>query len=126
MDEIKEIIINIGNIALEANIKIAALAIISNSGNIIHQTRNFDLTNQTNIILNVFKGNTSFVLSDLEFIITGKTSNGIIGTNKDGMGHVIIVPFQGGFLVSYAMPQEDPIKVLTFLKTFPLKLNGKV
>jgi hypothetical protein len=36
MDEIKEINNEIGNAALGANIKIATLAIISNSDNIVH------------------------------------------------------------------------------------------
>ncbi|KKM90317.1 hypothetical protein LCGC14_1239790, partial [marine sediment metagenome] len=39
---------------------------------------------------------------------------------------VIFVPFQGGVLVSYAMPQADPPKALTFLKTYTNELNGKV
>jgi hypothetical protein len=126
MEEIKTIIDDIGNAALEANTKIASLAIISNSGNIVHQTKNFDLTNQTNVILGVINGDNSFILNNSKFNVTYTSSEGIIGTNKNGMGYVIILPFQGGVLVSYAMPQADPIRALNFLKSFIIKLNGKI
>ncbi|MFX0033987.1 MAG: hypothetical protein ACFE8E_14665 [Candidatus Hodarchaeota archaeon] len=32
------------------------------------------------------------------------------------MGHIILVFFQGGVLVSYAMPKADPYNILNFLK----------
>ena len=126
MDEIKDIIDDLGISALENNLKIAGFAVVSDSGNIVFQTKNWDLTNQTSIILNVIKGDRSFVLSDLEFSVVETTDEGIVGTNESGMGHVIFTPFQGGVLVSYAMPQADPPKALSFLKTFAMRLNGKV
>lgn len=126
MDEIKNIIDELGIIALETNIKIAGIAVVSDSGNIIFQTSNWDLTNQTNMILNVVKGDRSFILNDIEFSVVETTSEGTIGTNNNEMGHILFVPFQGGTLVSYAMPRADPPKVLSFLKTFALRLNGKV
>ncbi|TKJ19225.1 MAG: hypothetical protein CEE42_15790 [Promethearchaeota archaeon Loki_b31] len=126
MDEIKKIIDELGIDALESNTKIAGVAVVSDSGNIIFQTDNWDLTNQTNIILNVIKGARSFVLNDGEFSVVETTTEGIIGTNDSGMGHIIFAPFQGGVLVSYAMPQADPPKALTFLKTYAMRLNGKV
>ena len=126
MDEIKKIIDELGIDALESNTKIAGVAVVSDSGNIVFQTDNWDLTNQTNIILNVIKGARSFVLNDGEFSVVETTTEGIIGTNDSGMGHVIFAPFQGGVLVSYAMPQADPPKALAFLKTFAMRLNGKV
>ena len=126
MDEIKKIIDELGIISLETNIKIAGVAVVSDSGNIVFQTSNWDLTNQTNIILNVIKGDSSFVLNDLEFTVVETTTEGIVGTNDNGMGHIILTPFQGGVLVSYAMPQADPPKALSFLKNFAMRLNGKV
>lgn len=126
MDEIKDIIDDLGISTLENNLKIAGFAVVSDSGNIVFQTKNWDLTNQTSIILNVIKGDRSFVLSDLEFSVVETTDEGIVGTNESGMGHVIFTPFQGGVLVSYAMPQADPPKALSFLKTFAMRLNGKV
>jgi len=126
MDEIKKIIDDLGIDALESNTKIAGVAVVSDSGNIVFQTDNWDLTNQTNVILNVIKGDRSFVLNDGEFSVVETTTEGIIGTNDSGMGHIIFVPFQGGVLVSYAMPQADPPKALAFLKTYAIRLNGKV
>ena len=126
MNEIKNIIDDLGIAALEANTKIAGVAVVSDSGNIVFQTDNWDLTNHTNIILNVIKGDRFFVLNDGEFSVVETTTEGIIGTSDSGMGHIIFVPFQGGVLVSYAMPQADPPKALTFLKTFAMRLNGKV
>ena len=126
MDEIKDIINDLGISTLENNLKIAGFAVVSDSGNIVFQTKNWDLTNQTSIILNVIKGDRSFVLSDLEFSVVETTDEGIVGTNESGMGHVIFTPFQGGVLVSYALPQADPPKALSFLKTFAMRLNGKV
>jgi len=126
MDEIKKIIDELGITALETNIKIAGVAVVSDSGNIVFQTDNWDLTNQTNIILNVIKGDRSFVLNDGEFSVVETTTEGIIGTNDSGMGHVIFAPFQGGVLVSYAMPQADPPKALAFLKSYAMRLNGRV
>ena len=126
MDEIKKIIDELGIAALEANTKIAAVAVVSDSGDLVFQTDNWDLTNQTNIILNVIKGDRSFVLNDGEFSVIETTTEGIIGTNDSGMGHVIFAPFQGGMLVSYAMPQADPPKALDFLKSYAMRLNGKV
>ena len=126
MDEIKSIVDDVGIAALENNIKIAAIAVVSDSGVLIYQTENWDLTNQTNILLNVIKGDRSFTLSDVEYSVVETTSEGIIGTNNKGMGHVIFSPFQGGVLVSYAMPQADPPKALAFLKTYAVRLNGKM
>ena len=126
MDKIKTIIDDLGIAALEGNINLAALAVISDSGKLINQTENWDLTNQEDIILNVIKGSNSFVLSNVEYSVMDATPEGIIGSSVSGMGHILIVPFQGGVLVSYAMPQADPPKALAFLKTFVVKLNGKV
>lgn len=126
MDEIKSIVDDMGIAALENNIKIAAIAVLSDSGNLVYQTENWDLTNETQILLNVINGERSFTLSDVEYSVVGTTSEGIIGTSNKGMGHVILAPFQGGMLVSYAMPQADPPKALTFLKSYAMRLNGKI
>lgn len=126
MDEIKNIIDDLAISALETSIKIAAVAVVSDSGNLIIQTENWDLTNQTNIILNVIKGECSFVLSNVNYSVVESTSEGIVGTNGSGMGHILLVPFQGGVLVSYALPQADLFKALSFLKTFAIKMDGRI
>ena len=68
MDEIKNIIDELGIESLENSINIAGVAVVSDSGDIVIQTENFDLTNQTNNILNdVIKGESSFVFNNLIF-----------------------------------------------------------
>lgn len=126
MDEIKKIVDEIGIAALEANTKIAGIAVVSDSGNLVLQTENWDLTNQTDFIFNIIKGDSSFVFNNVEFSVVENITEGFIGTNDNGMGHVIFSPFQGGVLVAYAMPQADPTKALSFLKTFTMRLNGKI
>ncbi len=126
MGEIKKIIDELGITTFEANMKIAGFAVMSDSGKVVFQTDNWDLTNQTNMILNVIKGTRSFFLNDVEFSVVETTTEGIVGTANNGMGHVIFTPFQGGVLVSFAMPRADPPRVLSFLKTFAMRLNGKV
>jgi hypothetical protein len=126
MTEIKEIIDDLGIEALEKGTKLAGFAVMSDSGNIIYQTANWDLTNQTNVILDVVKGGRSFVLSDGKFTITETTAEGIVGTSNMGLGYVIFTPFQGGVLVSYAMPGADTPKLLSYLKNSAMKLNGKI
>jgi len=126
MDEIKEVIDELGITSLETNMKIAGFAVVSDSGKVVFQTDNWDLTNQTNVIFNVIKGDRSFVLNDVEFSVVETTTEGIVGTADSGMGHVIFTPFQGGVLISYAMPRADPLSVLSFLKTFAMRLNGKI
>jgi len=126
MEEIKKIVDDLGIAALETSMNIAGVAVVSDSGTIVFQTENWDLTNKTMDILNVIKGDSSLVLGGTEFSVVETTTEGIIATNNSGMGHVMFNPFQGGILVSYAMPQADPPKALTFLKNFAIKLNGKV
>ncbi|MFX0033990.1 MAG: hypothetical protein ACFE8E_14650 [Candidatus Hodarchaeota archaeon] len=126
MDEIKNIIDDMGIDAFESDIKIAAIAVVSDSGDLVYQTSNWDLINQTSVILGVIKGERSFVLSEVEYSVVDANSEGIIGTSDKRMGHILLTFFQGGVLVSYAMPQADPHRALSFLKSYTMKLNGKL
>ncbi|MFW9971306.1 MAG: hypothetical protein ACFFDF_14025 [Candidatus Odinarchaeota archaeon] len=126
MDEIKNIIDDLGISALETSINIAAVAVVADLGDLVIQTENWDLANQTNIILNVIKGERSFVINNVKYTVVESSSEGIIGTSESGMGYILFVPFRGGVLVSYAIPQANPSKALSFLKTFAIKLNGKI
>jgi hypothetical protein len=126
MDEIKNIIDDLGNASLENSIHIAGVAVLSDSGDLVFQTSNWDLTSLKTAVVSLIKGDPSFNMNDAEFTIVETTSEGIIATNKLGMGHVIFKPFQGGVLLSYAMPQADPPKALAFLKSYATKLNGKI
>jgi len=126
MSEIKKIIDDMGIAAFESNIKIAAFGVISNTGDVIFQTENWNLKNDVQTILKVIKGQNDFVLNHVEYTVVKPTSGGIIGTNPRGMGHVLFTTFQRGILVSYAMPQSDSAKGLAFLVSNAVKLNGKI
>jgi len=126
MVEIKEIISDLRISALENNIKLAGLAVISTEGNLIYQTENWDLSNQIRNILYIIKGDNPFVLNNIEFTVVKSTSAGIIGTNQSGMGHVIFVFFQGGILIANALPQANPDLALSFLKKEVNNLDGKL
>ena len=126
MDDIKNIIDEVGIAAFEANTKVAGFAVVSDSGDLIYQTENWDLNNQTYIISNLIKGERSFTLSGGKFSVVQTTTEGIVATSDSGMGHVIFVPFQGGVFVSYAMPGADPSGVLNFLKPHAMGLSGKL
>jgi hypothetical protein len=126
MRSIKQIIDDMGNSALESRIPLAGFAVLSDSGKIIFQTKNWDLSNQTDILMKVLKGAKSFVLNNFEFSVVQATPEGIVGTSAGGMGHVILNPFKGGTLVSYALPQANLTRTLDFLKGFMTQLNGLV
>jgi uncharacterized protein (AIM24 family) len=126
MDDIKSFIEDLGIAAFEANIKIAGLAVVSNSGELIHHTENWDISNQTDALLNLLKGEKSIILQGHNFIVVKANNDGIIVTSESGMGHVILAPFQKGILISYAMPQANPNEALDFLKHYVLGLNSKI
>lgn len=126
MDDIKSFIEDLGIAAFEANIKIAGLAVVSNSGELIHHTENWDITNLINALLNLQKGEKSIIIQGQNFIVVKANHDGIVATSESGMGHVILAPFQKGILISYAMPQADPNEALDFLKQYALRLNEKI
>jgi hypothetical protein len=62
----------------------------------------------------------------MDFKVVKRSNEGIIGTNNQGNGHILMTSFQGGMLIAYAMPTSDTLKSLSFLKNYALKLNGKI
>jgi hypothetical protein len=125
MDDIKNFIDNLGIAAFEANLQLAGLAVVSDSGDLIFQTENWDLSKETEKILNVIRGSDSIVINGANFSVVSTSSNGIVASNEGGMGHVLFAPFQGGVLVSYAMARADTFIALSFLKRNAMRLNGK-
>jgi hypothetical protein len=126
MEDIKKIVEDLGNNSLESNIGLAGVAVIADSKELIFQTINWDLHNLQTAISSLIEGDSSFILNDTKFNIVEKTSEGIIAASPDGRGYVLFLPFQGGVLLSYAMPQSDPKEGLEFLKKYAKKLDGKV
>lgn len=126
MEKIKKIIHDLGNDSLESNIHLAGIAVVSDSMDLVFQTSNWDLHDLNTAISSMIEGDPSFILNDTEFKIIEKTSEGIIATNPNGRGYILFVPFQGGVLFSYAIPQSDHKKAIEFLKKYAKKLNGKI
>ena len=126
MEEVKNIVEDLGIAAFEASMQIAGFAVVSSTGKVVYQTSNWDLTKETHIISNIIEGASSFVLSGGNFSVVDRTADVIVATSDTGMGYMLFVPFQGGVLVSYAMPGADPPKAITFLKPAAMRLNGKV
>ena len=126
IEEIKGIVDDLGIEALETNSNIAAIAVVSDSGDLIHQTENIDLTNQTEMVFNLIQGDQSIIFNDLKFSVVEVNDNGIITTNEGCMGHMIFAPFEGGVLLVYAMPKANPIQVLSILQNYARRLDGKV
>ncbi len=107
--------------------KVAAVTVMSSVGKIIHQVGgNWDLTNESKIILETLKGSKSLTIMGTEFMVIYKTPEAIIGTNDAGKGHVILAPFKGGILICYIMPKADPHNSLSSIRNAALKLNGRV
>ncbi|MHA2289780.1 MAG: hypothetical protein ACXABG_13430, partial [Promethearchaeota archaeon] len=63
MEDIKNFVDDMGIAAFEANIKIAGIAVVSDSGDVLFQTDNWDLNKVSSNILNLFKGSKSIVLN---------------------------------------------------------------
>jgi len=126
MEDIKKIMEELGIESLEKNINLAGLVIVNESQEVIYQTSNWDLPDLQGALSDIKKGEDSFKLNTLDFKIVEESSEGIIATNLNGMGHILYVPIQGAILLSYAMPQADPKKAIEFLKQFSKKLKGKI
>ncbi|MHA1284806.1 MAG: hypothetical protein ACTSQP_20075, partial [Promethearchaeota archaeon] len=110
---------DLGTFAFENRIHIAALAVISNTGDLLYQTENFDLEKETNIILDLIDRPQNYTIANLEYEITEVTSEYIIA----GMGSLVIIPFQKGVLVSFALPQADLAQVKSYLIQSASELN---
>ncbi|TXT60516.1 MAG: hypothetical protein BAJALOKI2v1_100062 [Promethearchaeota archaeon] len=124
MEDIKKIIDEFSIAALEADTKIAGVAVISDFGDVIYQSENFNLKNQSQIIVSAFKGKNSFKLNKIGFNVLESSSEALVANSEDQMGYVIIYKLRGGFFVVYAMPGGDPESILGFLKKNASKLQN--
>ena len=125
MSEIKKLIDEIGIISFENNMKVAGFAVLSDSREIIHQTENWDLSEYRDLFFAVIKGANSIEINNTEFTITKTSDDGFIGTSSQGMGYIIIIPFKGGVLATYALPSANPDNILAFLKPHVIELQKK-
>lgn len=109
---------------IEVERNVGGAAVISNSGELISQTENWDLSSEIENILNVVESpKSSIILLDMKYMIVENTPERIIGTNLKGKGHLILVPFEKGVLVTYIIPQAGPRDALFNVQTFAQKIN---
>ena len=111
------------------------VAVISQSGSIITQTENWDISNdmgQLNELLNTKlelgqKGMSSITIQGIKYMIVENTEERKIGTNIQGKGHLIVAPVPvggAGALVCYINPQSGPRDALFTVQTYALKLTA--
>ena len=111
------------------------VAVISQSGSLITQTENWDISNdmgQLNELLNTKlglgqKGMSSITIQGVKYMIVENTEERKIGTNIQGKGHLIVapVPIGGtGGLVCYINPQSGPRDALFTVQSYALKLEA--
>jgi predicted regulator of Ras-like GTPase activity (Roadblock/LC7/MglB family) len=109
------------------------VAVISQSGSLITQTENWDISSdmgQLNELLNTKlelgqKGMSSITIQGIKYMIVENTEERKIGTNIQGKGHLIIAPAPvggTGALVCYLNPQSGPRDALFTVQSFALKL----
>lgn len=125
MSEIKKLINEIGIISFENNMKVAGFAVLSDSKEIIYQTENWDVFKYRGSFFDAIKGANSIEINNIEFNITKASDDGFIATNSQGMGYIIIIPFKGGVLATYALSGANPDNILAFLKPHVVELQKK-
>ena len=118
MAEINNLMEDIAIDAFEKSIGIASLALISDTGKIIYQTKNWDLLSQATTILDVVNGNKQFMLNDIEFSVTNTDPSRFVGQNESGMGSVLIIPMTGAIFIAYAIPGATAEDTLDFLQSY--------
>lgn len=113
---------------------IFGVAIISQTGAIITQTENWDLSSnlkdinellQTKLELGQ-KGMSSITIQGIKYMLVENTEERKIGTNITGKGHVIIAPIPiggDGALICYINPQVGPRDALFTIQSYALRLS---
>ncbi len=133
MSEINSIIDQLIN----AEENVFGVAIIGKNGNLITQTENWDVSNDTGVINELLqtklelgqKGMTSMTIQGIKYMIVENTEERKIGTNITGKGHIIIcpVPIGGtGALICYINPQAGPRDALFIVQEFSQRLNNLI
>ena len=113
---------------------IFGVAIVSQSGSLITQTQNWDISGDLSIINELLqtklglgqKGMSSLTIQGIKYMLVENTEERKIGTNITGEGHVIIAPVPIGgerALICYINPQVSPRDALFTIQTYALRLS---
>ena len=125
MSEIKKLIDEIGIISFENNMKVASFAVLSDLRDIIYQTENWDVSEYRDLFFDAIEGANSIEINNTEFNITKASDDGFIAISSQGMGYIVIIPFKGGVLATYALSGANPNNILAFLKPHVIELQKK-
>ena len=118
MEKFKSILEDLSNESLENKINLASIAILTESGNLIFQTKNWDISKNTQDILNFFESKESIIINNMKFSVTSSDSNGITATSEVGMGYLLFAKIGNGYIVSYALPGGNPDRGLEIIQKF--------
>jgi hypothetical protein len=113
---------------------IFGIAIITQDGNLLTQTANWNILSDLDIINELLnqklelgqKGISSITIQGIKYMIVENTEERKIGTNITGKGHIIICPIPiggAGALVCYINPQAGPRDALFAAQEYALKLS---
>lgn len=118
MEKFKSILEDLSNESLENKINLASIAILGNSGKLIYQTENWDISKDTQEILNLFDKKGSITINNMKFNVTSIDSNGITTTSEVGMGYLLFAKIGNGYIASYALPGGNPARGLEIIQKF--------
>ena len=125
MSEIKNLIDEMGIQSFEKNMKIAGFVVLSDSRDIVYHTENWDMFKYRDLLFDAIEGASSIEINNTEFLVTKASEDGFIATSSQGMGYIIIIPFRGGVLATYALSGANPDEILAFLKPHIIELQKK-
>jgi hypothetical protein len=124
MSEVKKLIDELGIISFENNMRIAGFAVLSDSRDIVYQTENWDVSKYRDLLFNAINGAISIEINNTEFFVSKASDEGVIATSAHGMGYIIMIPFNGGVLATYALSGADTRSIITFLKPHIMDLQN--
>ena len=123
MNEVKRLIDDIGIISFENNKKIASFAVISDLREIIYQTENWDVSKYIDQLFDAIKGAISIEINNMKLLVSNALDKAVIASYSQGMGSIIIIPFKGGILATYALSGADPKSIIEFLTPYAMDLQ---
>jgi len=115
---------------MDAEPAVLGAAIISNDGNLLYQTENWDITQNLSVVNSIITeckkpdGNNPGRLEVMKigYMIIEFTPERVIATNAARKGHIIITPGGSGTIISFIDPSTGPRDALFNLQSFAQKL----
>jgi len=100
------------------------VCVVNNSGQIVYQTDNWDLSGDIGAIMGLTEGVGSIELVGIRYVVVENIPERVIGTNVTGKGHVIICPAAGkGKVVCYVKPDASPREAVLNAMNYSRKIG---